>query len=241
MFQATLKSLCRSGSILAVLAAAGVASQASAATITVNATKLCGQKYWVENWGDAWLTDAEIQEGNYPFSAFLKFEGIDLAALGTINSATLTVVGENGNDSGDPYGPGYRKLDGVTADVFATTNNWDPANGKNPYVTASTTAYSLTGVAGQYYATADVTPILSDAVTYGLRIVDPDGDWVSGLRFIYKSGAVAVNSGGAYDMPSTANINTSITIDYTPMPEPTSLALLPVCGLLGLRRRRSCR
>lgn len=199
---------------------------ARAATITLNATALYGQNYWqYGGWGNPWVTGNSVDAvgGMY---AFVKFESVDLSSLGTINSATLRIVSQNGNNGNeDGLGNPILTLDGATADVYAVTSPWEPGTS---YPTSVGSSVVATGVTGQFIGQADILPILGDVLANGVGINDANGSWADGFWHVYLNGADAAVDAG----------NTSITIDYT-VPEPLTLALLAIGGAGLLLRRRA--
>lgn len=179
----------------------------------------------------------KVDNGNLDIGHFNFGAGVDLRALlifdlssiapgATINSATLTInqVGLPGNQ--DAFGRANLRR----ADVA-----WNPSD-------SASDLYDAASIANSAFIT-DFSPPddYVDGVDYGysLNVFDTVSAWHAGTSsnhgFVLKQGAEGFGgTGRRFD-------SFTLTIDYTPIPEPSSalpLATLLGVAILGVRRRR---
>lgn len=171
---------------------------------------------------------SQIPTDNRTVATFANFDISSILAGGTINSATLTATYESQLNDVNAGGP---------ASVGAVATAWDTSGTSNPLLTygwdhtTETTAALNTQV---WVADIENTAATGQAVS-GIFTSTVQG-WLdttlanNGLVFFMDGDGA---QGAGFD-------NVVLTIDYTPVPEPSSAALFigAAAGLFMLRRRR---
>lgn len=238
MFQINISTQKKAVSALGVLVAigtAGVTSQSQAATIDVGKpTEAAWQRYFCNYaWGtygeSDWLASSywhtvQHQVPSSPSSYEQIFTGYykwnyDFAASAPITSATLTIEGYG---SGNSYG----FLNGSHVDVGSLASAWNFGAYSNP-VTA--TVVTSAPVDSGYYTSIDID------ITSLAQAWQADPSTFHGVVFWSPDGPSGVFSPQAH---ADVYGNAGRLVITTAVPEPASLSILGVGGLLMLRRRR---
>ncbi len=240
-----------SKTLLTVLVICAMGAAANADTIELGPATTGSDGIFLCAWDDTFLT-ASVQ-GN---STELDFWGttkvsliaikemisiIEAAAGGavTINSATLTLVHASGTAE-NPV-----TVDRITTDWLADAAGSNENDTERAYADSDTT--TTWAGAGDFDAANDLagTPITSQTWNKGYRGRN-DFDVTALVQTMFTSG---VNYGfamyttdntriRAFSSETTGNKMPSLTIEYTPVPEPATMGMLLVGGLGVLARRR---
>lgn len=226
------------GTLVAAMAALAVLSSASqAATIMLSAD------------ADTYLRDAtargalefmDVRGGNIDFRGYLRFDLSSIPAGATIDSATLTLTQVPGASRNDTATTGRFALYGLNADAGNTAQNWDEAtfvvDGKG-----SEDVATLTGVTDLDEDVAGITETVGGSPALFTISGAPLAAFLQGryadggLATFILSNDDATDRGFGIGSKENADPATHplLTIDYTAIPEPSSLALLAVCGSLA--------
>ncbi|MCC6423291.1 MAG: DNRLRE domain-containing protein [Phycisphaerales bacterium] len=161
----------------------------------------------------------------------------DLPAIpggSTINSATFSIWKfDDGNIT-------------QTADVHAITKDWTNSVTYSTYDGTNPWSSSGMGSGTDYEAAVTATVAFNAPGWHDIDITSQYQQWFSGAEANYGLVLIPTTLDNQYTRlaatepvpPNTEPFGLQLTVDYTPVPEPTSLGLLCVAGLLGLRRRR---
>ena len=233
---------------LSTLALAAMAGTAQAATITIGSNGVAGNTNpdvpvhaWIRsdsggnNPNDDFMFVGALNAGGNELRGLFAFDlSSPLLDGATINSVTVTVY-QSGTATGSTGTSDNYDLD-LTALTGAVTNGatWNSTVGFYDSTLVSITGDPTTVVENTPFTFNSNTDLVnyvqaalsSDTVQFGLKSDD--------LEALTERNFFAF---GNNELQGTVAVP-SITIDYTPVPEPGSLALLALGGISMLQRRR---
>ena len=201
---------------------------------------------------DTYLRDAtprgnlefiDVRGGNIDFRGYLRFDLSSIPAGSTIDSATLTLTQVSGASRNDTITTGRFALYGLNNDAGNTPQNWDEAT----FEPAAKGTEDVTTLAGVTDLDDDVAGITETAMgSSPAGVVTVSGAPLAGfLQTRFGDGGLAtfiLSNDDATDrgfgLGSKENAEPAthpvLTIEFTPIPEPTSLMLLAMCGGLAI-------
>ncbi len=204
--------------------------------------------------------------GTFDFAATgLPLQQFD-PSLGTLNSISISLSANSYtsltvfNTSPSAYGNGSAVWNDVQVMLGSSAfdqavNAYNPNAGQfmlaNAWLDVTSPYFNVTGLAaGGNQGFNDVNtansgqPTVISGITSGLIFSALQGTGTQDLD-VYSSSTVdsAIADGATFkaDETVTGGINAIVTYDYTPVPEPTTMAMLGLggCALIGVMRRRT--
>ncbi len=204
---------------------------------------------------DTYLRDAtvrgalgfmDVRGAAIDFRGYLRFDLSSIPAGSTIDSATLVLNQVPGASRNDDIVNARIAVYGLNNAAGNTPQNWDEATFE-PSLKGTEDVTTLTGVADLDDNVAGVTETIGGVA--GARTVTLAGEPLAnflqtrlgdgGLATFILSNDDATDRGFGFGSKENAVPTThpALTIEYTPIPEPASLALLAMCsGLVILKR-----
>lgn len=227
--------------LFAALTATPIASDAATIALGSNA--------------DTYLRDAtvrgglafmDVRGGNIDFRGYLRFDLSSIPTGSTIDSATLMLTQVAGASRNDTITTGRFALYGLNNDAGNTPRNWDEATFE-PALKGTEDVTTLTGVTDLDDNIAGITETVMGAAPAGVVTVSgaPLASFLQtrfsdgGLATFILSNDDATDRGFGLGSKENADPATHpvLTIEYTPIPEPTSFVLLAMCGGLAIWKR----
>lgn len=203
---------------------------------------------------DAYLRDAtargalgfiDVRGGSIDFRGYVRFDLAAIPAGSTINSASFALTQVSGASRNDAVTTGRVSTYGLDNAVGNTPQNWD----ETTFVPADKGTENVATLAGVIDLDDNVTGISESLSGTPAIFTVTGGPLASFLQTRFDDGALATfilsndestDRGFGFGSKENADPNTqpTLTIDFTPIPEPASSVLLAAgLGLAALRRR----